>query len=121
MVAGDPGGGITRAYLEAHAVFFINAAVTILFLHNWFALLAQGGDYLEGNHQAWIIWAIVDTWLPIVLGVTGCRLWQKRFRSVTPTLGFRAKRQGTKEEATNIVASTSFHALAPQAGFEPAT
>ena len=72
----DPGEPVTRRYLEVHVAFYITAGVTILFLHNWFSLLAQGGDSLEGNHQAWIIWAAVDTLLPLVLGVTGCRLWK---------------------------------------------
>lgn len=68
-------GPVTRRYLEANVIFYLTAAVTILFLHNWIALLAQGSDSLDGNHQAWIIWAVVDVLLPITLGVTGCRLW----------------------------------------------
>ena len=51
--------------------------MTVLFLHNWFSLLAQGTDSLDGNHQAWIIWAAVDVLLPLVVGVTGCRLWRE--------------------------------------------
>lgn len=68
-------GPVTRRYLEANVTFYLTAAVTILFLHNWIALLAQGSDSLDGNHQAWVIWAVVDVLLPITLGVTGCRLW----------------------------------------------
>ena len=71
----DSGGAVTRRYLEAKVTFFVTAGVTILLLHNWFSLLAFGGDSLDGNHQAWVIWAAVDTLLPLVLGVTGCRLW----------------------------------------------
>ena len=70
----SPNEPVTRRYLEVNVAFFATAAVTILFLHNWFSLLALGPDSLDGNHQAWIIWAVVDTWLPIILGVTGCRL-----------------------------------------------
>ena len=73
----DPDQPVTRGYLEANVAFFLTAAVAILFLHNWFSLLAEGGDSLEGNHQAWVIWAAVDTLLPLVLGVTGCRLWRQ--------------------------------------------
>ena len=78
---GDSAEGVTRGYLEANVAFFVTAGVTILFLHNWFALLANGSDYLgssgsDGNHQSWVIWAAVDTVLPIVLGVTGCHLWK---------------------------------------------
>ena len=73
----DPGEPVTRGYLEAHIAFYATAAVAILFFHNWFALLALGADSLDGNHQAWVIWAAVDTLLPLVLGVTGCRMWQE--------------------------------------------
>ena len=77
----DPGEPVTRRYLEVNAAFYITAGVTILFLHNWFSLLAQGPDSLDGNHQAWVIWAAVDTLLPLVLGVTGCRLWRGSLQS----------------------------------------
>ena len=73
---GDPAGAVTRRYLEANVAFYLTAAVTILFLHSWFSLLAEGFDSLEGNHQAWVIWAAVDVLLPLVVGVTGCRLWR---------------------------------------------
>ena len=74
--AQQSGDGVSRAYLEANVTFFAVAAVTVLFLHSWFSLLAGGADSLDGNHQAWVIWAVVDTALPIVLGVLGCRLWR---------------------------------------------
>ena len=74
---GDPGGTVTRRYLEVNVAFYLTAAVTILFLHNWFSLLAEGTDSLDGNHQAWVIWAAVDTLLPLIVGVTGCRLWRE--------------------------------------------
>lgn len=72
----DAEEGVNRAYLEANVIFFAVAAVTVLFLHNWFSLLAGGTDSLEDNHQAWVIWAFVDTALPLSLGVLGCRLWR---------------------------------------------
>ena len=72
--AGDGPGTFGRS-LEANVAFYATAGVTILFLHNWFALLS--GTSLEGNHQAWVIWAAVDTVLPLVLGATGCRLWRE--------------------------------------------
>ena len=70
-------GPVTRRYLDASILFYVTVATAILFLHNWMSLLALGGDSLEGNHQAWVIWAIVDTLVPITLGVTGCRLWSE--------------------------------------------
>ena len=73
---GSDGDGVTRGYFEANLAFFVTAGVTILFLHNWFALLANGNDYLDGNHQSWVIWAVVDTVLPLILGITGCHMWK---------------------------------------------
>ena len=75
---GDAGEGVTRRYLEVNVAFYLTAGVTVLFLHNWFSLLALGADSLDDNRRAaWTIWAAVDTLLPIVVGVTGCRLWQE--------------------------------------------
>ena len=68
-------GPVTRRYLEPNVLFYMTATVAIFFLHNWIAFLVQGPDSLDGNHQALVIWAVVDTLLPITLGVTGCRLW----------------------------------------------
>ena len=76
----DPDGAVTRRYLEINVAFYVTAGVAVLFLHNWFSLLALGGDSLEGNHQAWVIWAVVDVVLPLVVGVTGCRLWREASR-----------------------------------------
>ena len=73
---GHESDGVSRGYFEANVAFFVTAGVAILFLHNWFALLANGSDYLDGNHQSWVIWAVVDTMLPIILGVTGCHMWK---------------------------------------------
>ena len=77
---GNSDDGVTRGYFEANVAFFVTAGVAILFLHNWFALLANGTDYLGDsdnlNHQSWVIWAVVDTVLPLILGITGCHMWK---------------------------------------------
>ncbi len=70
------GDSITRRYLENNIAFYLTAGVTIIFLHNWFSFLYNGPESLDGNHQAWIIWAFIDTLLPLVLGVTGCAMWK---------------------------------------------
>ena len=72
----EPGEPVSRRHLEVNTAFYLTAGIMILFLHNWFSLLANGSDSLEGNHQAWVIWAVVDTMLPLVLGVTGCAMWR---------------------------------------------
>lgn len=77
----DSGEPVTRGYLEAHATFYVTAGVAIIFLHNWFSFLAVGDVSVGDNHTAWVIWAVVDTMLPIILGITGCRLWRESSRS----------------------------------------
>ena len=72
----DPEGPVTRRYMEANAVFYLTVGVAILFLHNWFSLLALGEQNLNETDTAWVIWAVVDVMLPITFGVTGIRLWQ---------------------------------------------
>lgn len=72
----EAGDGISRRYLEANAVFYATCALAMMFLHNWFALLATGRLETD-DHQAWIVWDAINTLLPIVLGVTGCRLWRE--------------------------------------------
>ena len=69
---------VSRRNLEISIAFYLTAGVTILFLHNWFSLLAQGPESLAGNHQAWVIWAAVDTMLPLVLGTTGWRIMREK-------------------------------------------
>ena len=56
----DPNLPVTRRYVEINAAFYLTVGVTIGFLHNWFSFLAYGSDSLDGNHQAWVIWAVVD-------------------------------------------------------------
>ena len=71
----DAGEPVTRRYLEVNLLFYLTAGIMILFMHNWFSLLAHGADSLEGNDPAWVIWTVVDTVFPIILGVTGCQMW----------------------------------------------
>ena len=72
MDAQSSGDGVSRWYLEANVVLYLTLGITILFLHNWIAFLKVGLE--ADNHQAWVIWAVVDTLLPLTLGVTGCRM-----------------------------------------------
>ena len=74
----QPHDSMSRRNLEINIAFYLTAAVAILFLHNWFSLLAQGTESLTGNHQAWVIWAAVDTMQPLVLGTTGCRIVREK-------------------------------------------
>ena len=91
----DAGEPVTRQYLEVNLLFYFTAGLTILFLHNWFALLGLGPDNLgapdpAGNHQRWVMWAVVDVMLPITIGVTGCHLWFDSPSSKPPDEGATA-------------------------------
>ena len=72
----SPDEPISRRYLEVNTAFYLTAGITILFFHNWFSFLYNGAGSLDGNHQAWVIWAVVDTMLPLTLGVTGCAMFK---------------------------------------------
>ncbi|MDE2860493.1 MAG: hypothetical protein OYI31_09060 [Chloroflexota bacterium] len=72
---GDPTAAVTRRYLDVNAAYYLTVGIAILFLHNWFSLLANGPESLDNNDAAWVIWAAVDVLVPIVAAVTGRRLW----------------------------------------------
>ena len=58
-----------KSYLGANSVFFGSVVVFLLFFWNWFNLLSA-------NHSDdFQFWAIIDSLMPIVMGVTGCRLF----------------------------------------------
>ena len=45
----DPNLPVTRRYVEINTAFYLTVGVTVLFLHNWFSLLANGSDSLDGE------------------------------------------------------------------------
>ena len=66
-VDGDGPADLKR-YLEANAVFYGAVAVFLLFFWNWFSSLSP-------NHEAdGQFWTVIGTLIPIVMGVTGCRM-----------------------------------------------
>ena len=69
-VDGDGSADLKR-YLEANAVFYGAVAVFILFFWNWFSSLSPNN---EADGQ---FWAVIDTLMPIVMGVTGCRMCRR--------------------------------------------
>ena len=75
----DSNGAVTRRYLEVNAAFYLTAGVTILFLHNWLSLLAFGRVGLD-SYSLYSLslfnWPVGDVVLPLILGVTGYRLWR---------------------------------------------
>ena len=77
----DSNGAVTRRYLEVNAAFYLTAGVTILFLHNWLSLLAFGRVGLDSYSLSLFIWPVGDVVLPLIMGVTGYRLWREASQS----------------------------------------
>ena len=65
------GSADLKRYLEANAVFHGTVVVFLLFFWNWFSFLSPNN---EPDGQ---FWTVIDTLMPIVMGVTGCRMWRK--------------------------------------------
>ncbi len=69
-VDGDGSADLKR-YLEANTVFYATVIVFVLFFWNWFSSLSPNNEP-DGQY-----WAIIDTLMPIVIGVTGCRMFRR--------------------------------------------
>ena len=67
-VDGDGSSDLKR-YLEANAVFYLAVVVFLIFFWNWFSNLSSSN---EADGQFWVV---VDTLMPVVMGVTGCRMF----------------------------------------------
>ncbi len=65
----DAGPDLKR-YLETNAVFYGAVAIFIVFFWNWFSSL-DPDNAPDGQ-----MWIVIDTMMPIVMGVAGCRLWR---------------------------------------------
>ncbi|MCE2403632.1 MAG: hypothetical protein J4F43_00550 [Dehalococcoidia bacterium] len=59
-----------RRYIRANTVFYASVAVLLLFFWNWFSNLSAD-NVADGQ-----VWTVVDTLMPIVVGITGCRVWR---------------------------------------------
>ncbi len=67
-VDGEASADLKR-YLGANTVFYAAVAMFILFFWNWFSALSPNNQP-DGQY-----WVVIDTLMPIVMGVTGCRTW----------------------------------------------
>ena len=63
-------GADLKRYLEANTVFFAAVALFILYFWNWFSSLSPN------NVPDAQFWVVIDTTMPIIVGVAGCRLWR---------------------------------------------
>ena len=66
---GEPDADLKR-YLETNTVFYGAVAIFIVFFWNWFSNL-DPDNVPDGQ-----LWIVIDTMMPIVMGVAGCRLWR---------------------------------------------
>ena len=66
---GDGSADIKR-WLGANTVFFATVVVFLLFFWNWFSLRSPNA---EADGQFWVV---IDTLMPVVMGVAGCRMWR---------------------------------------------
>lgn len=60
-----------RSFLRTRVLFYASTLVLMVFFWNWFSDLSPNHDP-DGQ-----VWVFVDTVMPLVTGVTGCRLWQR--------------------------------------------
>ena len=68
-VDGDASADVKR-YIEANVVFYATVVVFLLYFWNWFSLLSPNNQ-ADGQ-----FWAVIDTLMPVVLGVIGCRMFR---------------------------------------------
>ena len=71
----NKGEGLNREWLEANAMFYLSVIVSLWFFRNWFDLLTSN-PLGSQSVPTWVIWDILDALIPVVLGVTGFRLWR---------------------------------------------
>ena len=64
------GSADLKRSLEVNTVFYAAAAVFLLFFWNWFSALSPNNS-ADGQ-----FWAVIDTLMPLVMGVIGCRMWR---------------------------------------------
>ncbi len=57
-----------KSYVEANVLFYAAVALFLVFFWNWFSDLSPNNEP-DGQY-----WVVVDTLMPIVMGVTGCRM-----------------------------------------------
>ena len=62
------GSGDLKRYVEANVLFYAAVALFLVFFWNWFSDLSPKNEP-DGQY-----WVIVDTLMPIVMGVAGCRM-----------------------------------------------
>lgn len=66
----------SRTRLATDILCYATAALAIGFFHNWIDLFALDSGESVSIHDE-VLWNIIGVALPLVLGATGWRLWQR--------------------------------------------
>ena len=69
QVGGGQGQPVTRYYLEAQFGFFFSGVLLLALLWNWI-----GVEFVEPRNDDGLVWIVIDSTLPFLLGATGYRL-----------------------------------------------
>ena len=72
------GSADLKRYLEANTVFYGSVAAAIIYFWNWFHALSPG-NVADGQ-----FWSVLGAALPILMVVTGLRLWKMRAGQAVP-------------------------------------
>ncbi len=72
----DPDAPVTWERLAATTMFYGFLGVGILFFWSWFNTMSVSADFAPGKGEdvSVLVWIIIDTLLPLLLGATGVSL-----------------------------------------------
>ena len=62
-----------KTYIQANVAFYATAALSIVFCWNWFNDLVGDGN---GGDVTSLVWVVVDTVFPILIGSVSVNLWK---------------------------------------------
>ena len=69
QVGSSQGQPVTRDYLEAQIGFYVSGVMLVALLWNWI-----GVEFVEPRNDDGLVWIIIDSTLPFLLGTAGYRL-----------------------------------------------
>ena len=69
QAGGGQGEPVTRGYLEAQFGFYFSGVMLLALLWNWI-----GVEFVEPRNDDGLVWIVIDSTLPFLLGTAGFRL-----------------------------------------------
>ena len=67
------GSSVTREYVESNVLFYLTAALAILFVYNWVGELTRGAEESRGTLTG-IVWTYVNITFILISASTGAHL-----------------------------------------------